>query len=273
MLNDVERHYGSTGTLVERIAAELRGAGANLAALTQQDLEPIDEFHVRGRRATLELASRMKINPGARVLDVGSGLGGPARTVASHFNCHVTGIDLTADFCAAAREMSRWVGLSDRVDFKQGDVTALDVEPSSFDAAMSIHVAMNIAHKDAVYDGVYRALKPGGILAIYDIVQGEGGEVLYPVPWAREPSISHLATPAQMRHLLDDAGFTLLEEFDSSEESASWFKEKAAKMQTAKQPALGFRIFLGEAYSQMAANQVLNLAERRIRTMTFVVSK
>ncbi|RTL72821.1 MAG: class I SAM-dependent methyltransferase [Hyphomicrobiales bacterium] len=273
MANDVEQHYGRTGTLIERIAAELRGAGANLAAMTQPDLEAIDEFHVRGRRATLELASRMEINRGARVLDIGSGLGGPARTVASRFDCHVTGIDLTADFCDAAQEMSRWVGLADRVDFKQGDVTALDVEPASFDAAMSIHVGMNIAQKDAVYDGVYRALKHGRIFAIYDIVQGEGGEVLYPVPWAREPSISHLATPAQMRHLLEDTGFKLLEEIDSSEESAAWFKDKAGKMQAAKLPTLGFKIFLGESYAQMTANQVRNLAERRIKTVTFVARK
>lgn len=138
---------------------------------------------------------------------------------------------------------------------------------------MSIHVAMNIARKDAVYEGVYRALKDGRIFAIFDIVQGEGGDVLYPVPWAREPSISHLATQAQMRRLLYDAGFKLLEEIDSSEESTVWFKDKSAKIQTSKLPAPGFRIFLGEAYSQMAANQVRNLAERRIRTVTFIARK
>lgn len=273
MQNDVEKHYGRTGTLVERIDAELRAAGVDPATLTQQDLEVIDEFHIRGRKATLELAARMEIGPGARVLDVGSGLGGPARTLAAHYRCQVTGIDLTADFCDAAQELSRWVGLSDRVDFKQGDATALDVEPGSFDAAMSIHVAMNIAPKDAVYAGVHRALKSGGIFTIYDIVQGEGGDVLYPVPWAREPSISHLATPAEMRCLIDGAGFRLLNEIDSSEESAAWFKEKAARIQSAKAPPIGFRIFLGDAYAQMAANQVRNLAERRIRTVTYIARK
>ncbi len=273
MRNDVEQHYGRTGTLAERIATELRQAGVNSAALTQQDLEAVDEFHIRGRKASLELAARMEIGPGARVLDVGSGLGGPARTIATRYDCHVTGIDLTEDFCDAAQELSRWVGLSDRVDFRQGDATALDVEPGRFDAAMTIHAAMNIARKDAVYAGVHRALKPGGIFAIYDIVQGEGGDVLYPVPWAREASISHLATPAQMRGLLECANFKVIAEIDSSEESAAWFKEKAARIQSAKAPPIGFRIFLGDAYAQMAANQVRNLAERRIRTLTYIARK
>lgn len=273
MQDDVEQHYGRTGPLVDRIRSELQNAGIDLKGLTARDLEPIDEFHVRGRKATLELAERMQIAPGARVLDVGSGLGGPARTVAAQYGCHVTGIDLTTDFCDAAREMSRWVGLADRVEFRQGDATALDVAPSSFDAAMTIHVAMNIARKDAVYAGVYRALKPGGVFAIYDIIQGEGGDVLYPVPWAREPSISHLATPAEMRRLLERAGFAVLDEIDSSEASAAWFKDKATRIANAKSPPIGFRIFLGDAYAQMAANQVRNLAERRIRTMTYVARR
>jgi ubiquinone/menaquinone biosynthesis C-methylase UbiE len=270
MSNEVEDHYGRSGRLADRIADELRSAGKDTEHLTPPDLESIDEFHVRGRKATLELAARMELGPGAHVLDVGSGLGGPARTVAAHYDCRVTGIDLTADFCEAANVMSRWVGLADRVAFRQGDATALDVLPASFDAAMSIHVAMNIARKDAVYAGVHRALKPGRIFAIYDIIQGEGGTVLFPVPWAREPSISHLADGQQMRCLIQSAGFELLDEIDSSEESAAWFRDKAARIHTAQTPPIGFRIFLGEAYAQMASNQVRNLAERRIRTVTYI---
>ncbi len=267
---EIENHYGRSGRLAERIAAELRSAGKDVQKLTPQDLEPIDEFHVRGRKATLELAAQMELVPGAHVLDVGSGLGGSARTLAANYDCYVTGVDVTADFCEAANEMSRWVGLADRVMFKQGDATALDVLPASFDAAMSIHVAMNIEHKDAVYAGVHRALKPGRIFAIYDIIQGEGGAVHFPVPWAREPSISHLADGQKMRSLIQSAGFELLDEIDSSEESAAWFRDKAARIHTAQSPPIGFRIFLGEAYAQMASNQVRNLAERRIRTVTYI---
>lgn len=270
MPNDIEQHYGRNGDLGNRIAAMLRAAGKSIETLTPQDLQIVDEFHVRGRKATLELAARMEIAPGARVLDVGSGLGGPARTVAALYRCRVEGIDLTADFCGAARDMSRWVGLSELVEFQQGDATALDVEPASFDAAMTIHASMNISRKDAVFAGVHRALKSGRIFAIYDIVQGEGGEVVFPVPWARDASISHLATTVQMRQILEGSGFAIVDEIDSSEESAAWFRDKAASMRTSKTPPLGFAIFLGDDYAQMAKNQVRNLAERRIRTVTYI---
>ncbi len=270
MTSKVEEHYSATGGLTDIIAAELRAAGKDLTKLTTADLAPIDEFHIRGRKATVELAGKMEIGPSSLVLDVGSGLGGPARTLAELYQCHVTGVDLTSDFCAAANAMSHWVGLSDRVTFKQGDATALNFDAGSFDAAMTIHVAMNIAAKDAVYAGVRRVLKPGRIFAVYDVLQGEGGDVLFPVPWAREPSISHLATPDEMRRLLEGAGFMIVSEIDSTEESGAWFKEMAARMGAPDRRRMSFGAFLGDEYAQMAANQVRNLAERRIRTVAYI---
>lgn len=107
--------------------------------------------------------------------------------------------------------MSDWVGLGSRVSFKQGDATNLPFENQIFDAAMTIHVAMNIAAKDKMYLEARRVLKPSGVFAVYDVLQGEGGEILYPVPWARDPSISHVATPEEMKSLLTNAGFKLLD--------------------------------------------------------------
>jgi ubiquinone/menaquinone biosynthesis C-methylase UbiE len=189
--------------------------------LTTADLATIDEFHIRGRKATLELAAQMKLTAGSHVLDIGSGLGGPARTVAESYGCRMTGIDLTQAFCDAATAMSDWVGLGKHVSCKQGDATNLPFDDKIFDAAMTIHVAMNIAAKDKMYAEARRVVKPDGIFAVYDVLQGEGGDVLYPVPWAREPSISHLATPDEMMSLLVGAGFKLLDVQDSTEESQS----------------------------------------------------
>jgi ubiquinone/menaquinone biosynthesis C-methylase UbiE len=265
----VEQHY-RIGGLADRIAGALRGAGKDLAHLKTTDLAAIDEFHVRGRQATLELANRMELKTGSGVLDIGSGLRGPARTLAEVYGCHVTGIDLTPEFCDAAQELSRWVGLSDRVTFSRGDATALNCEPGSFDAAMTIHVAMNIAAKARVYAGAHRALKAGRIFAVYDILQGEGGEVNYPVPWARDSAISHLVTPAEMRTLLQGAGFRILDEIDSTEQGEGWFKAAAAQMPASDKPPVGLRQFLGSDAPEMTRNQVRNLAERRIRTVTFI---
>jgi ubiquinone/menaquinone biosynthesis C-methylase UbiE len=270
MPGDVASHYTGQGGLTGRIAESLKRAGKDLTALTTRDLAPIDEFHVRGRPATIELAQQMALVPSSNVLDIGSGLGGPARTVAETYGCRVTGIDLTPEFCEAAKSLSDWVGLGEQVRFLQGDATSLPFEKGAFDAAMTIHVAMNIAAKNEVYTEAKRALRSGGVFAVYDICQGEGGEVLFPVPWARTPEISHLATPSEMQALLKGAGFKIIYEKDSTEESQAWFEAMAERISQNGPPVLTFREFLGEDFPQMTQNQVRNLTERRIRTCTFI---
>ena len=133
---------------------------------------------------------------------------------------------------------------------------------------MTVHVAMNIPAKDKMYEQARRVVKPGGIFAVYDVLQGEGGDVLFPVPWAREPSISHLATPKEMTTLLEFAGFRILDAHDSTKESQSWFEAKTARMAESGPAPITFQAFLGGDYPEMARNQVRNLTERRIRTLT-----
>jgi len=156
------------------------------------------------------------------------------------------------------------------VSFKQGDATNLPFGDKKFDAAMTIHVAMNIAAKDKMYSEAHRVVKPGGIFAVYDVLQGEGGEVLYPVPWARDPSISHLATPDQMKTLLIGSGFKLRDVQDSTEESQSFFERVTAQMAKTGVPPVAWRLFLGDDFPTMARNQVRNVTERRIRTVSFI---
>lgn len=271
MMNDaIAAFYSGDGHLADMIAEALRGSGKDIAALKTNDLNVVDEFHIRGRNATLELAERMRLDDKSYVLDVGSGLGGPARTVAEVYGCRVTGIDLTPAFCEAAATLTEWVGLGDRVDFRELDATDLPFDDDEFDAAMTIHVAMNIPAKDKMYAEARRVVKPGGIFAVYDVLQGEGGEVLYPVPWAREPSISSLATPEEMEELLTAAGFRLLEAQDSTEASQRFFEAMTEHMKkTGKSPVL-WRTFLGDEFPEMARNQVRNITERRIRTVTYI---
>jgi ubiquinone/menaquinone biosynthesis C-methylase UbiE len=270
MADRVASHYSENLELADAIAQSLRNAGKDLNKLTTTDLAVVDEFHIRGRKATLELAGQMNLNTDSRALDIGSGLGGPARTLAEAYGCRVTGIDLTQAFCDAATAMSDWVGLGKLASFKQGDATNLPFDNKTFDAAMTIHVAMNIAAKDKMYLEARRVVKPGGIFAVYDVLQGEGGEVLYPVPWARDPSISHLATPDQMKSLLVGAGFKLLDVQDSTEESQSFFEKMTAQMAKTDSPPVAWRLFLGDDFPAMARNQVRNVTERRIRTVSYI---
>jgi ubiquinone/menaquinone biosynthesis C-methylase UbiE len=270
MADRVASHYSEDCKLADTLAKGLNDAGKDLKKLTTADLSIVDEFHIRGRKATLELGKQMKLTANSRVLDIGSGLGGPARTLAETYRCHVTGIDLTQAFCDAATAMSDWVGLGNGVNFRQGDATKLPFDDREFDAAVTIHVAMNIAAKDKMYAEARRVLKPGGIFAVYDVLQGEGGNVLYPVPWARDPSISHVATPDQMKSLLTGAGFQILDTHDSTEESQVFFEQLNEEMaKTGKSPLL-WRVFLGEDFPAMARNQVRNITERRIRTVSYI---
>lgn len=270
MVDKVENHYAGGSNIVSAIAESLRKAGKDIGNLTAADLGTVDEFHIRGRQATLELARPLNLNPDSHVLDIGSGLGGPARTLVETYGCRVTGIDLTQAFCDAAATLSDWVGLSDRVSFRQGDATKLPFTDGQFDAAMTIHVAMNISRKDKLYAEARRVLRAGARFAVYDILQGEGGDVLFPVPWAREPSISHLATPDAMQSLLTNAGFRIVDVQDSTEEGQRWFESMAARMATAAVPAVTFQTFLGNDFPAMGRNQVINLRDRRIRTVTYV---
>lgn len=270
MTDPVAGHYAGRSDLAAAIAERLTAAGYDLNSLKPQDVSGVDEFHIRGGEATLELAEQMDLAAGARVLDIGSGLGGPARRVAQTYDCHVTGVDLTQAYCEAAATISAWFGLDDEVNFIAADATDLPLDDDTFDSAMTIHAAMNIPDKPAMYREACRVLKPGRIFAVYDVLQGEGGDVIFPVPWARDPSISALATPEDMPQLLDDAGFEIESSTDSTSQSQAWFAAMAERMRASGPPPVGFDLIFGPDFVDMMHNQIQNLAERRIRTVSYV---
>lgn len=265
----VEAHYARIG-LAERILAALAAAGKDPDDLRPADLAPIDEFHVRGRAATAELAAAAGLAPGMRVLDVGCGIGGPSRHLAAALGCHVTGLDLTEEYCRVAAMLAERVGLADRVAYRRGDALAMPFADAAFDAVWTQHAAMNIADKAALYAECRRVLGPGGALALYDVLAGPGGPVHFPVPWARAPAISFLATPAELRALLERAGFAIESWRDTTEAGRAWFEAVAAQSAGQASAPLGFRLLLGDAFPAMARNQRRNLAENRIALIEVV---
>lgn len=269
-MSKVPAHYSGDGALIDAIADGLRKAGVDREQIEPSDLSAVDEFHIRGRKATLALAESMRLRPTSRVLDIGSGLGGPARTLAEVYGCHVTGVDLTRDYCEAATVLTDRVGLTDRAEFRLADATDLPFADATFDAAMTIHAGMNVAAKDRMYLEARRVLKPGSVFAVYDVLQAEGGEVYYPVPWARESSISHLATRAEMISLLGAAGFRVERIEDSSDESLAWFEQMARRIAEYGPSPLSPQLLLGDDYPAMMRNQIRSLSERRIRTLSLI---
>jgi ubiquinone/menaquinone biosynthesis C-methylase UbiE len=167
----------------------------------------LEDFHTAGRLATARIGELLAPSPRDTVLDAGSGLGGPARYLARTFGCRVIGIDLTPEFVELANILNERLGVTDDVEFRVGDITKLDLADASIDHTWTQHVAMNIADRDALYREFRRVLRPGGRLAVFDVVDGEGGDLLLPVPWATEREHSHLVTRAQQRALLEQAGF------------------------------------------------------------------
>lgn len=259
----IQAHYSRTD-LGDLILAALEKAGKDLNRLTPEDLAPIDEFHIRGRAATLELARAARVDPTKRVLDVGSGVGGTSRCLAREFGCHVTGIDLTDEYCRAAAMLSDRTGLAELVDYRQGDATSLPFPDASFDIVWTEHAAMNIPDKPKLYREMYRVLKPGGTLAIHDILAGPSGPALFPVPWARAPESSFLATPDELRGFLEKAGFNIEVWSDTTNAALAWFTALAERIRKEGAPPLGFHVLLGSDFPAMAQNQRRNLDEARI---------
>lgn len=214
--------------------------------------------------ATLELARAAKIDAGKHVLDVGCGIGGASRCLAREFGCRVTGIDLTDEYCSTAAMLSERTGLSGLVDYRQGDATRLPFPDASFDLVWTAHVAMNIPDKPKLYSEMHRVLKPGGTLAVYDVLAGPSGPVLFPVPWARTPESSFLSTPDELRRLLEGAGFDIEDWSDTTEAARDWFVALAEKIRNEGVAPLGFHLLLGSDFPAMAQNQRRNLEEGRI---------
>jgi ubiquinone/menaquinone biosynthesis C-methylase UbiE len=264
-------HYGTT-SLLRRVDEALRHAGLGDGRIEWAELAPLDQFHVRGLAATRELAEALGIDSGANLLDVGCGLGGPARFLAATYGCYVTGIDLSEPFVEAARMLTERSGLADKVSFLQADALDLPFADEFFDHAWTQHVAMNIADRAGFYAAIHRVLKPGGRLAIYDVVAGEGGPPTYPVPWARVPGISFLVTPEAMRNGLARAGFKELSWDDKTVACRAWADEVGAKRHSSPAP-FGIHTVMGPEFAEMAGNLERNLREGRIRIVQTIVAK
>jgi SAM-dependent methyltransferase len=262
----VREHYSALG-LIDRIQSALATIAPESERLTIAQLAPLDQFHTRGILATAELAEAAGIEPSARVLDLGCGIGGPARYLAGKFGCQVTGVDLSPVFIDTATYLTARCGLADRVTFQVGDALHLPFEDAAFDAVFLQHVAMNLSDRSALYAEVRRILAPGGRFAIYDLVLREG-DVVYPVPWARDASTSFLLSEAETRSRLEEAGFKPVLWRDDTEKALGWFKEVAAGAPSGG-PNLG--VVMGPDFREMTANLVRNLRENRLGLLSAVL--
>ncbi len=262
--NSVPDHY-SVGNLESRILGALEASGIDLDQLTVDDLAPVDQFHIRGRAATEELADWVQVEPAHRLLDVGCGLGGTSRHLAATVGCNVIGVDLTAEFCRVAEMLSARVGLSDRTSFRLGSALELPFPDDEFDVVWTEHVQMNVADKAGFYGELARVLKPGGRLAFHDVFAGAVEGVHFPVPWASDASISHLVAVDAARAVLSGKGLAEERSEDKTDASRAFFRTALKRLQADGRRPLGLHLLMGDDAATKFANLLRNLEEDRVQ--------
>ena len=269
----INRQYGQSD-LGAKLLAALQEAGKDIDALTPEDLAPFEEIHIRGREATRDLAQLSQLREGMEVLDVGCGVGGPARTLASEFRCQVTGIDLTENYCLAAEMLTARVGLDDRVTIHQGNAMDMPFDDESFDAVWMQHMAMNIEDKDRLFGEARRVLRTDGRLVLHEIVAGSAAPPYFPVPWASEPSISYLISPDELHQLLAaDGGFKELTWLDDTQECVEWYQALFAARAPGAPPPIGLDLVLGSDFPEKGRNVLRNMEDNRIAVLQAVFER
>jgi SAM-dependent methyltransferase len=265
----VAAHYGAAG-LHERIMERLAEAGVAADAVTAEHLKAVDEFHIGGAEATAALLDQLEVGPGTRVLDVGCGIGGPARTIAARTGARVTGIDLTPDFVEAARRLTATVGL--KADFVVGSALDLPFADAAFDLVTLLHVGMNIADKPRLFAEVARVLAPGGTFGVFDVMLF-GTHPAFPLPWANDAASSFVETPDEYLATARGAGFDLVARRDRGEVARDFFARMQAAMREGRMPPVGLPLLLGEAAPQKVANMMAAVEAGDIEPVEMIFRK
>jgi SAM-dependent methyltransferase len=271
--NAVAEHY-SRARLLAAIEAGVAALGKTPETVTVDDLAPVDEFHIAGRKASEEFLGQLELVTTDHVLDVGCGLGGASRFAADRFGCQVTGIDLTGDYVETGQVLCDWLGLTERVRLEQGSALAMPYGDASFDKAFMMHVGMNIADKEALFAEVFRVLKPRAAFGVYDVMLDTADGFTYPVPWATSAETNAIAAPADYKVALAATGFRVTAERGRRQFALDFFaRDRAANAASAGPPPLGLHILMNESGADKISNLVTNIAKGRIAPVELIAQK
>jgi len=255
---DVSKHY-THGGLIEAIRAGVVSLGKTAGNVTVDDLAPVDEFHIGGRRASEEFLDQLGFSAQMHVLDVGCGLGGAARFVASRYGSRVTGIDLTAEYVETGQ---------------QGSALSMPFAEDNFDGAYMLHVGMNIEDKEKLAAEVARVLRPGSLFGIYDVMRTGPGELAFPVPWAATADLSAVAEPERYKKALQSAGFAVTAERNRRDFALGFFADLRTKTAAAGgPPPLGLHVLMGKSTPEKVQNMIDNISKGRIAPVELIARK
>ena len=269
----ITTHY-THGSLFEAISKGAGVMGKSVDQLSIDQLAAVDEFHIGGRVATQALLDQLRLEPGMHLLDVGCGIGGSSRFASATYNCQVTGVDLTQEYVDTGNRINQCLGLNSCIRLLQANATALPDTADTYDAAIMLHVGMNIEDKVSLAAEVFRVLRPGACLGIYDVMRTGQGDLEFPVPWAQESSGSFVSSPEDYKFALQQAGFTLEAERDRTAFALDFFQQlKAATANSGGPPALGLHILMGSTAAQKVKNMVGNISREIISPIELIARK
>lgn len=269
-MHDVVAHYHS-GQLLENIVVAIQAQGLEPEELTLEDLAPLDAFHIRGAQATEALLQQVPENQSGTILDVGCGVGGSARLLASRRDVHVTGVDLIPEYVVAARQLSHWLGLNKKTDFKAASALALPFIAAQFAGVWTEHVQMNIEDKLGFYTEIHRVLKSSGCLYCNDVFLGTEPGLHLPLPWAEQESINHLMTFSDCRDLLERLGFEIIQAENTTSQALAWFDQQKTEKRSSSR--LNLRLLMGSNARLKSQNVQRNLRDAHIQTWQWVARK
>lgn len=270
--NAIADHWGR-GDVYGLIVSALNKASKPLKGLTVEDLAPVDHFHARGFPATVELADRLPIKADQHIVDIGCGLGGPARYIAKRFQCTVSGVDITQPFVEAANMLTKLVRMEGQVKIERGDGQHLPYPSACFDGGYTQHVTMNVPDRATFFAEAYRVLKPGAFFALTEHGSGAKGHPHYPVPWSADGSSAYLATPTETRAFLAEAGFEDIVVEDTGVKYVAGYRAMLEKAERGTLPPLGIHILLGDTWSQKVRNAARNIEEGRTHPIQVICRK
>jgi SAM-dependent methyltransferase len=265
--------YYSPNDLYNKIIEGLNEIGKDLSKITPDDLQPVDEFHIRGYVATKELIRLSNFTPDMHILDVGCGVGGSTRRLAHETDCCVTGIDLSDEYIDAAKRLTQLLNMQERVKFHAASALELPFDDNTFDGTWSIQMNMNVEDKLGWLKEVYRVLKPGGRAVFYEVCGGKSTVVYFPVPWAQDSSMSFLEPPESFREVMISAGFDIDVWNDKTDLAQKAFAHVTEPMGEPDLPELGVHLLVGNDILTKAYNLHRNLDEERVSLVEAVAIK